>query len=183
MPGTFKTLVAMLVVFAATANAADLVSAKLCAEKDFDSSAKECAAGKAMEGANIMINMDDIKTVYFLTAVKADKPEDVYHVWISNGKTAGAKVIVYDSSTKTMRDADGSDLDWLKERNIEGAQLVVKLVVKPSPRYRTRSQKTFGPRAVGHWKVQIYDSSKLAPLGEVSFTATRSDKGVSNENQ
>lgn len=182
MSRILKTLVVMLVVFSASANAAEVVSMKLCTEKDFDPAAKDCSAGKALEGSNIVI-APDAKPVYFLSAIKTAKAEEIYHVWIFNGKTSSAaKVTVYDSTTKTLRDAEESDMNWLKERKIENAQFLVKLTVGPSPRYRTRSQKTLGPKAAGPWLVQIYDSANTRPIAELSFAVTPSDNGITNEN-
>ena len=59
--------------------------------------------------------------------------------------------------------------------------MIVRLSVSPSPNYRTRSQKTLGPESAGPWKVQVYDSTNLSPLGEMTFAVTPSDKGVTNE--
>ena len=46
--------------------------------------------------------------------------------------------------------------------------MIVRLSVSPSPNYRTRSQKTLGPGSAGPWKVQVYDSTNLSPLGEMA---------------
>jgi hypothetical protein len=40
----------VIVVFAASGFTAELVSMKLCSTKDYDSAAKDCVAGKGMEG-------------------------------------------------------------------------------------------------------------------------------------
>src|SRR6185503_17994016 len=95
---------------------------------------------------------------------------DIYHVWIAEGKSGG-KVTVFEAQTKTSRDADQAELDWLKERKIEGAQVIVKLPVAASKAFRTRSLKTLGAKSAGAWRVQIYDSG-TAPLKEVKFTVS-----------
>jgi DUF2914 family protein len=171
--------VVVFMVLAVSGNAADLVSMKLCADKNYDASKKACAAGKALEGSNIVIDPGVVKVVNALTVVKGNKSEEIYHVWIFNGKPGG-KVLVYDSVIKAMRDADQTDLDWLKERKIEGARVMVRLSVAPSAGYRTRSQKTLGLGSAGSWKVQVYDSTSLTPLGEISFAVTPSDNGLTN---
>lgn len=173
-----------MVVFAMWGNAAEVVSMKLCDDRDYDASLKQCAPGKALEGPGIVMAPEAGKAMNFLTAVKTDKPEEIYHVWIYSGKASGLqglKVVVYDSTTKTLREAGQEDLDWLKERNIEGARLVVKLSVMPSAGYRTRSQKTLGLGAAGPWKVQVYDSMNLTTIGEMTFAVTPADKRISDE--
>src|SRR6185295_7432285 len=111
---------------------------------------RECASGKALEGSGIVIAPDG-RPMNVLTGIKAGETEQVYHVWIFGGKASNPTVSVYDSTTKTMRPADQSELDWLKERKIEGARMIVKLTVMPSGNYRTRSQKTLEVKARGPW--------------------------------
>ncbi|MBI4473413.1 MAG: DUF2914 domain-containing protein [Acidobacteria bacterium] len=173
MSRMFQVLVLTLVVLAASANAAEVVSMKLCAVADYDASSRDCAPGKALEGSNIMLDPTIVQSLYFLTAVKSAEAGEIYHVWIADGKTSG-RITVYEAASRTMREATQEELDWLKDRNIEGAQALVKLSVSASPGYRTRSQKTFTTRNAGPWKVQVYDSTSLAPLGEMSFTITAS---------
>jgi Protein of unknown function (DUF2914) len=161
-------LITLLVLFAVSGAAADLVSMKLCPAKDYDPAARDCAKGKGLEGSGIQIDPSKIGTVDFLTAVKATKSEDIYHVWI-HGK-ASNNVMVYDSATKTLRDAEEADLMWLKERNITGAKVIVKMTAEESDRFRLRSSKTVTPSMTGAWKVQVYDSTDTKPLGEMEFT-------------
>jgi len=52
----------------------------------------------------------------------------IYHVWIYTGKTPAGGVYVYDSTTKTGKATEKADLNWLKERKIEGARMIVKLL-------------------------------------------------------
>jgi len=167
---------AVIVVFAASGFAADLVSMKLCPTKDYDSTARECAAGKGLEGNSIRIDPSKIDSLQFLTAVKTSKDEEIYHVWIF-GKSS-SKVLVYDSTTKTLREADASELAWLKERNIEGARVIVKMTASASERYKLRSSKTLTPGMVGLWRVQVYDATRTNALGEMVFTVALSDKGI-----
>jgi Protein of unknown function (DUF2914) len=168
----------VIMVFAASGFAADLVSMKLCPTKDYDSAARECAAGKGLEGNAIRIDPSKIGSVQFLTAVKSSKDEEIYHVWIF-GKSL-SKVLVYDSATKTLREPEASELDWLKERNIEGARVIVKMTASASERYRLRSSKTVTPGMVGLWKVQVYDATQTNPLGEMQFTLALDDKGITD---
>ena len=161
-------LITLLVLFAVKGTAADLVSMKLCPAKDYDPAARECAKGKALEGSGIQIDPSKIATVDFLTAVKATKAEDIYHVWI-HGKTSN-NVMVYDSATKTLRSAEDAELMWLTERNITGAMVIVKMTAEESDRFRLRSSKTVTPSMTGAWKVQVYDSTDTKPLGEMEFT-------------
>jgi len=162
------TVFTMIVAFAAAGAAADLVSMKLCPSNAYDPDARECKPGKALEGASIRIDPSTTGSLSFLTAVKVSKDEDVYHVWI-NGKSSG-KPMVYDSVSKTLRGADASELAWLKERNIEGAVVVIKMTASASDRFRLRSSKTLTPGSTGSWKVQIYEASQTKPLGEMNFT-------------
>jgi hypothetical protein len=154
---------------------------KLCPTKDFDSAARDCAAGKGFEGNSIQVDPFKIGSVQFLTTVKTTKDEDVYHVWIF-GKSTN-KVLVYDSTVKQLREADATELTWLKERNIEGAKVIVKMTAAPSERFRLRSSKTLTPSMVGLWKVQVYDGTATNPLGELQFTVAPPappDKGITN---
>jgi len=167
---------AVIVVFAASGFAADLVSMKLCPTKDYDSTSRECAAGKGLEGNSIRIDPSKIGSIQFLTAVKTSKDEEIYHVWIF-GKSS-SKVLVYDVTTKTLREADASELTWLKERNIEGARVIVKMTASASERFRLRSSKTLTPAMVGLWKIQVYDVTQTKALGEMEFTVALSDKGI-----
>ena len=166
----------VIVVFAATGSAADLVSMKLCPTKDYDSAEKECAAAKSLEGNAIQIDPSKIGSLSFLTTVKTSTDEEIYHVWIF-GKSS-SRVLVYDSMTKMLREAEASELTWLKERNIDGAQVIVKLTAPASEAYRLRSSKTLIPRMAGSWKVQVYDATQTKPLGEMVFTLGAADKGL-----
>jgi len=77
---------------------------------------------------------------------------------------------VYDSATKTLREPEAAELAWLKERNITGARVIVKMTAEASDRFRLRSSKTVTPSMAGEWKVQVYDSTEMKPLGEMQFT-------------
>ena len=166
----------VIVVFAAKGFAADLVSMKLCPTKDYDSTARECAAGKGLEGNSIRIDPSKIGSLQFLTAVKTSKDEEIYHVWMF-GKSS-SKVLVYDSTMKTLREAGADELAWLKERNIEGARVIVKMTASASERYRLRSSKTLTPPMAGLWKVRVYDAAQTNALGEMEFTVALSDNGI-----
>ena len=168
----------MIVVFAASGFAADLVSMKLCPTKEYDLVTRECAAGKALEGTSIRMDPSKIGSVQFLTAVKTSKDEEIYHVWVF-GKSS-SKVLVYDSTAKTLREADATELTWLKDRNIEGARVLVKMTASASERYRLRSSKTLTPAILGLWKVQIYDGTQSKALGEIEFTLALPDQGINN---
>src|SRR5205823_8172189 len=109
-----------------------------------------------LEGKSIRIDPSKIGSVQFLTAVKTPKDEAIYHVWIL-GKSS-AKVSVYDAATKTLREADASDMTWLNERNIEGARVIVKMTASASDRFRLRSSKTLTPDMRGSWTVQVYEA-------------------------
>jgi hypothetical protein len=161
-------LVTLLMLFAASGAAADLVSMKLCPAKDYDAAARECAKGKGLEGSRIQIDPTKIGMVDFLTAVKTTQTEDIYHVWI-HGKSSN-NVLVYDSATRTLRNAENAELAWLKERNIIGARVIIKLTAEASDRFRLHSSKTVTPSMAGEWKVQVYDSTETKPLGEMEFT-------------
>jgi hypothetical protein len=167
---------AMVAVFVGSSSAADLVSMKLCAAGDYDSAARDCTAGKALEGNSIQVDPSLIGSLYFLTAVKTSGNADIYHVWIS-GKSSSA-VMVYDSATKTLREPESAELAWLKERNIESAQVIVKMTASPSERFRLRSSKTLTPAMSGAWKVQVYDGAGINPLGEMDFTLVRFEKRI-----
>ena len=168
----------LIVMFAAGSFGADLVSMKLCATKDYDADAKDCAPGKALENKPIQIDPAKIGSMQFLTAVKTSKEEEIYHVWIF-GKSS-KHVSVYDPTTKTLREPNESELAWLKDRNIEGARVIVKMTASESERFRLRSSKTLTPAMTGLWKVQVYDATQTTPLGEMEFTVALGDKGITN---
>jgi hypothetical protein len=172
---------ALIVVFAARGTAADMVSMKLCPAKDYDLASKDCAKGKGLEGSGIQVDPAKVGSIHFLTAVKASQSEDIYHVWIY-GKSSN-NVTVYDSTTKMLRVADNTELTWLKDRNITGAKVLVKMTAEASERFRLRSSKTITPSMLGLWKVQVYDSTEMKPLGEMEFTVAPTappDKGVTD---
>jgi len=166
----------VILVFAVTVSAAELVSMKLCPTKDYDSTAKDCAAGKGLEGSSIQIDPYKIGSVQFLTTVKTSKDEEVYHVWIF-GKSS-SRMLVYDSATKMLRQPDASELTWVKERKIDGVQVLVKMTAPASDAFRLRSAKTLTLGMVGSWKVQVYDVTQTEPLGEMTFAVGPSDKGL-----
>src|SRR5262245_56683751 len=114
-----------IVMFAASGFGADLVSMKLCAGKDYDAATKDCATGKGMHDRRIQIDPTKIGSLACLTAGKTSKDEEIYHVWIFG--TSNKLVSVYDTATKTLRDPDASELTWLKDRNIQGARVIVKM--------------------------------------------------------
>jgi hypothetical protein len=163
------TVPVLMLVLAANEKEAEVVSAKLCPSQAYNAASRECAEGKALEGSNITVA--EGSALSLLSTIKADTDRDIYHVWIADGKSGG-KVTVFEAQTQTSRDADQAELDWLKERNIEGARAIVKLPVGPSKAFRTRSSKTFGPKSAGEWNVQIYDAG-TTPLREVKFTVTK----------
>jgi Protein of unknown function (DUF2914) len=166
----------VIVVFAASGFAAELVSMKLCSTRDYDSAAKDCAAGKGLEGNSIQIDPSKIGSLQFLTALKTSGEEEIYHVWIY-GKSS-KNVLVYDSTTKTLREADATELTWLKERNIEGARVIVKMTASASERFRLRSSKTLTQSMAGSWTVQVYDATQTKALGEMQFTVGQPEKGI-----
>jgi len=168
----------MIVMFAATSFGADLVSMKLCATKDYDAAAKDCAPGKAMENKPIQIDPTKIGSLQFLTAVKTSKEEEIYHVWLWGKSTK--HVSVYDSATKLLREPDESELTWLKDRKIEGARVLVKMTAPEAERFRLHSSKTLTPSMTGLWKVQVYDAAETNALGEMEFTIALGDKGITN---
>ena len=173
--GTFG----MIVVFAAAASAAELVSMKLCPTKDYDVAAKECVAGKSMEGKGIQVDVSKISSLQFLTGVKTSTDEEIYHVWIF-GKSSN-NVMVYDSLTKMLRPPDFAELTWLKERQIQGARVIVKMTAAASERFRLRSSKQLTPAMAGLWKVQVYNATETNALGEMEFTVVTSDiKGITD---
>ena len=161
----FATLV---LGFAASGSAADLVSMKLCPAKDYDSAAKDCMKGKAFEGDGIQVDPYKVGSLQFLTSVKTSQEEEIYHVWIF-GKSSN-NLMVYDSTTKTLRVPEYAELNWLKERNIIGARVIVKMTASPSESFTLRSSKTLTPSMIGVWKVQIYNSTDTKPVGEMQFT-------------
>jgi len=168
----------VIVGFAASSFAADLVSMKLCPTRDYDSTAKDCAAGKSLEGNSLQIDPTKIGSLQFLTTVKTAMDEEIYHVWIF-GKSS-SKVLVYDSAAKVLREAEASELTWLKERNISGARVIIKMTATTSERFRLRSSKTLTPAMAGAWKVQVYDATQTNALGEMEFALVPPEKGITN---
>lgn len=127
--------------------------------------------GNAAELVSIKA-VPDGKATNVLTVIKAEKAEMIYHVWIYAGKTTAGGVYVYDSAPKTGKTADHADLDWLEERKIEGARMIVKLTVTPSPAFHTRSQKTTDPKQVNLWRVEVYDETSMKPIGGIGSNDT-----------
>jgi len=113
-------LLMLVGMFAVAAPSADLVSMKVCSLKD-------CPEGSAIEGTA------STGVLHVVTAIKTAEAVDVYHVWIAEGKGTG-KVAVYDAASKTLRDADASELAWLKEREIERRAHDCEDVAQASPR-------------------------------------------------
>ena len=174
------SLLATIVLFSTSGFAADLVWMKLCTSKDFDATANDCAEGKVLQGNEIKIDPTKVGGLNFLTAVKLSEDTEIYHVWIMESKSSGT-VLFYDASSKQLRQAYKQELDWLKERKIEGAKVIVKMTGLASPAYRLRSRKTLTPAMSGSWKVQVYESTTTAPLGELQFTVGVADRGVTNQ--
>jgi hypothetical protein len=173
--------VTLVLGFVTGSSAADLVSMKLCPAKNYDAASRECATGKGLEGTGIQVDPSKVGSLQFLTAIKTEKDEEIYHVWMF-GKSLN-NVMVYDSATKTLREAETAELAWLKERNIIGARVIVKMTAPPSEKFRLRSSKTLTPSMMGLWTVRVYDSTKTEPLGEMQFTvatAVPPDKGVTD---
>ena len=77
-----------------------------------------------------------------------------------------------------LRQPDASELTWVKERKIDGVQVLVKMTSSTSDAFRLRSAKTLTMGMVGSWKVQVYDVTQTEPLGEMTFTVGSSDKGL-----
>ena len=176
------SVLATIVLFSTSGFAADLVWMKLCASKDFDAAANDCAEGKVLQGNEIKIDPTKVGGLNFLTAVKLSEDTEIYHVWIMETKSSGT-VLFYDASSKMLRQAYKQELDWLKERKIEGAKVIVKMTGLASPAYRLRSRKTLTPAMSGSWKVQVYDSTTTAPLGELKFTVGVADRGVTQNDK
>jgi Protein of unknown function (DUF2914) len=173
------SVLATIVLFSTSGFAADLVWMKLCTSKDFDAAANDCAEGKVLQGNEITIDPTKVGGLNFLTAVRLSEDTEIYHVWIMETKSSGT-VLFYDASSKMLRQAYKQELDWLKERKIEGAKVIVKMTGLASPAYRLRSRKTLTPAMSGSWKVQVYDATTTAPLGELQFTVGVPDRGITN---
>ena len=62
MSRMFGVLV-VIMMFAASLSAADLVSMKLCATKDYDAAARDCAPGKGMEGKAVQVDASKVDSV------------------------------------------------------------------------------------------------------------------------
>jgi len=168
----------VILVFAASGFAAELVSMKLCSTKDYDSAAKDCSAGKGLEGKAIQIDPYKTGSVQFLTTLKTAGDEEIYHVWIY-GKSS-PRVLVFDSTTKLLREAEWAEMTWLKERKIEGARVLVKMTASASEGYRLRSSKTLTPSMAGLWKVQVYEATQTKALGEMQFTVGQVVTGITD---
>jgi len=171
-------IMVMMLSFEVSGLAANLVSLKLCSTKDYNAATRDCAEGKSLQAGNLMIDTSAVDGLEFLTIVKTTKVEELLHVWIGDGKSS--EVVVYDAIDRTLRDATETELAWLKERNIEGARILIKTTASESPAFRMRSHKTLARGMKGNWKVQVYDSTSSTPLGEMTFTLTVSDRGISN---
>lgn len=177
----FRVLAIAIMVMSPAMNglAADLVSMTLCASKDYDAAVKNCAAGKSLQGDGVTIDPRVVGGLDFLTMVQVPEDTEIYHVWIMETKSSG-KVLFYDASSRMLREAYKVELDWLKQRKIEGVRVLVKMTASASESFRLRSRKTLTPAMSGSWKVQIYDGSNLSPLGEMKFTVSTADHGITN---
>jgi hypothetical protein len=154
---------------------AELRSIKLCAAQDYDEEKKDCAPGKGLIGPGIEFDRTAVGKVYLITAFRAFRDEEVHHVWFFNGKRVPQpEPTVWIEKERSFIENISSELDWLRNQKEVGAvqaiAAVVKLIIKPSLSYQTKSSKILGPEWIGPWTVRVYDERPdQKPLGEMSF--------------
>ncbi len=154
---------------------AELRSIRLCAAQDYDEEKKDCAPGKGLVGPGIEFENTVVKKVYLVTAFRAFRDEEVHHVWFFNGKRLPqSEPTVWIEKQRSFIEDISSELDWLRNQKEVGAvqaiAAVVKLIIKPSLSYKTKSSKILGPEWTGSWTVRVYDERPdQKPLGEMSF--------------
>ena len=101
--------------------------------------------------------------------------EEVHHVWFFNGqRLSQSEPTVWLEKGRSFIEDISSELDWLRSQKEVGAvqaiAAVVKLIIKPSLSYKTKSSKILGAEWVGSWTVRVYDERPdQKPLGEMSF--------------
>lgn len=154
---------------------AELRSIKLCGAQDYKEETKDCASGKSLVGPGVELDNTVVRKVYLLTAFRAFRDEEVHHVWFFNGKRLPQPgPTVWMETERSFIENISSELDWLRNQKEVGAvqaiAAVVKLIIKPSLSYKTKSSKILGPEWIGSWTVRVYDQRPdQKPLGEMSF--------------
>lgn len=154
---------------------AELLSIKLCAAQNYDEETKDCAPGKGLVGGGIEFDNTVVKKIYLLTEFRAFRDEEVHHVWFFNGKRLPQQEpTVWIEKQRSFIENISSELDWLRNQKEVGAvqaiAAVVKLIIKPSLSYKTKSSKILGPEWIGAWTVRVYaERPDQKPLGEMSF--------------
>jgi hypothetical protein len=154
---------------------AELRSIKLCAAQDYNEETKDCASDKSLVGPGVELDNTVVRKVYLLTAFRAFRDEEVHHVWFFNGKRLPQPgPTVWMETDRSFIENISSELDWLRNQKEVGAvqaiAAVVKLIIKPSLSYKTKSSKILGPEWIGSWTVRVYDQRPdQKPLGEMSF--------------
>ncbi len=160
----------------AQVESAELRSIKLCAAQDYDEETKDCAPGRGLVGSGIELDTTVVTKVYLLTAFRAFRDEEVHHVWFFNGKRVPqAEPTVWIEKERSFVEGISAELDWLRNQKevgtVQAIAAVVKLIIKPSLSFKTKSSKILGPEWIGSWTVRVYDNRPdQKPLGEMFFS-------------
>lgn len=163
----------VLVAWAGAARAAEIESLVLCPAADLGN--KDCRAGEALQGEGIRIDHRTVHRIFVLSALSSDKPDLITHVWVFNGRRQPQEPpTLYRGDRRTFVAGAARVLDELSGRKdvswVSAAAAIVRLLIEPSPYYRTRSSKILNARWVGSWRVLIFDgSASNRPLGEIDF--------------
>lgn len=166
-------IVFVLLAWAGWARAAEIEYLVLCPAADL--AGKDCRAGKALQGEGIRIDHRTVSRIYVLSALSSDKPDLITHVWVFNGRRQPQEPpTLYREDRRAFVEGAARVLDDLSGKKevswVSAAAAIVRLLIKPSSYYRTRSSKALSARWIGPWRVLIFDgSASNRPIGEISF--------------
>ena len=154
----------------------ELVSSGLCTHSNLNSdknSDNQCKPGHLLRGQGITVSKNE--RICLLSNYRgASKGALLTHVWHFNGsRMPQEKPTLWREDKLSFVENIREELEWLMDKEeigvIVGIAAIVKLILKPSRRYRTRSCKTLADEWVGPWKAQIYDEKSPAPLATYEF--------------
>jgi hypothetical protein len=149
-----------------------LVNSSLCRNIDLASNNKDCMFGKSLKGEGIEISLSNTKKIYLLSSHTTLVNSSVFHVWYFNGKRlADYKPTIYFERNKTFKNNiyDMANAFVTNDDFSSKIASVIKLIIKPSKQYRTKSSKLLRKEWLGDWEVRIYDNTTMSALVSYKF--------------
>lgn len=161
-----------------SAGSQKLISSGLCTADNYDSTARSCSAGQLLRGDGIVVGHND--KICLLSAYRTPDEEELTHVWYFEGnRIPQEQPTVWQEKTESFLENVAAELDWLKEKDevkmTNAAAAIVKLLINPSARFRTKSCKMLSEEWIGPWKVKIYDEASQGSIAEYEFQVVRRD--------